>query len=267
MTDSRVAQDPNRLPWLAEERQSRPRGQWTLLLLGALLTALIVAGVAFWLGAKNATEADERARPVPTVSAPLPAPMPQPIVSRPRRGLSVALPCDVPNPTVVFCTPRPCAKLLRPPRPSQGRRRDDRPAVDKLANTPAVAKPATTKPVVAKPVVARSGPLRVWPATVSEGANGRVVRIGAFGSRANAKKGWWQITRRYPGMRRLKAVGARVPDPPGKIFTGCTMARPAAHSEVLGHACARSARPGSWWVEPRPAPRRQSARIAPAARL
>ncbi|MEO6255749.1 MAG: hypothetical protein ABIO69_02970, partial [Sphingomicrobium sp.] len=69
MTDSRVAPDPNRLPWLAEERAPRRAGQWTLLLLGALVSALIVAGVSFWLGARNATEAEQSARPAEAAPA------------------------------------------------------------------------------------------------------------------------------------------------------------------------------------------------------
>jgi hypothetical protein len=92
--------------------------------------------------------------------------------------------------------------------------------------------PAPTPP---KPAVAKPGPLKVWPATVSEGANGRVVRIGAYGSRYNAKKGWWQIIRRYPGMRRLKAVVAPVPAPrTGKTYYRLQFGTTSqAHSEVL----------------------------------
>ena len=234
MTDSRVAQDPNRLPWLAEERHSRPRGEWTLLLLGALLSALVVAGVSFWLGAKNASEAEERARQVPAAPAPTPAPLPQPIVQPPRteqvRPAPVPVVEPLPKPFVTFAPPEPVRKAA-PPAPSKPEQaaETDKPAADTLASKPAVAKPAAAKPV------AKSGPLRVWPATVSEGANGRVVRIGAFGSRYNAKKGWWQIVRRYPGMRRLKAVVAPVPAPrTGKIYYRLQYGTTSqAHSEVL----------------------------------
>ena len=85
------------------------------------------------------------------------------------------------------------------------------------------------------PTIARPGPLRLWPAIVSDGANGRVVRIGAYGSRLNAKKGWQQIVSRYPGMRRLKAVVAPVPAPgSGKTYYRLQFGTTSqAHSEVL----------------------------------
>ena len=235
MTDSRVAQDPNRLPWLAEERSPRRKGEWTLLLLGALLSALVVAGVSFWLGARNASEAEQRARPAPATPAPAPAAPQQPMVERPRaeqvRPAPVPIIQPVPEPTFRIAPPEP----VRKPSPAATRPAPDKPkasaaAIEKTTLSKAVPTPAPAKPAVAKPA-----PLRVWPATVSQGANGRVVRIGAYGSRTNAKKGWWQIIRRYPGMRRLKAVVAPVPAPrTGKTYYRLQFGTTSqAHSEVL----------------------------------
>lgn len=230
MTDSRVAQDPNRLPWLAEERSPRRKGEWTLLLLGALLSALVVAGVSFWLGARNASEAERRARPA--APAPVrPAP-PQPMVEQPRaeqvRPAPVPIVQPVPEPTVRIAPPEPVGKAS----PSATRPAPDKP---KAAPAAAVVETAAPKASPAKPAIAKPAPLKVWPATVSEGANGRVVRIGAYGSRTNAKKGWWQIIRRYPGMRRLNAVVAPVPAPrTGKTYYRLQFGTTSqAHSEVL----------------------------------
>jgi len=76
--------------------------------------------------------------------------------------------------------------------------------------------------------------MRAWPASVSQGAYGRVVRIGAYGSRRQAKLGWWKVIRRYPGMRRLKAVVAPVQSPSGRTYYRLQFGTTSqAHSEVL----------------------------------
>jgi len=230
MSDSRVAQDPNRLPWLPEERKPRRKGEWAALLLGALLSALIVAGVSFWLGAKNATEADNRARPAAASPPRATVPLPQPVVEQPRaeqvRPAPVPIVQPVPEPTVRIAAPEPVRKAR--PAATQG-------ASAKSKASTAAEKTPAAEAAESKPVAARPAPLRVWPATVSEGANGRVVRIGAFSTRHNAKKGWWQVIRRYPGMRRLKAVVTPVPAPrTGKTYYRLQFGTTSqAHSEVL----------------------------------
>ena len=44
----------------------------------------------------------------------------------------------------------------------------------------------------------RPAPMQAWPASVSTGAYGRVVRIGAYGTGVQAKLGWWTIISTYP---------------------------------------------------------------------
>jgi hypothetical protein len=241
MTDSRVAPDPNRLPWLADERKPRRKGEWTALALAALLVALAVAGVSFWLGARNASEADDAAGPVVrTLPAPSPLAPAQPTVEQPRADEVKPAPVPVVEPaperSVRIAAPEPVRKAEPAVAPSDAASskasaaEDAPPAAEKKT---AVA-PAPAKPIVARPV-AKPGPLRLWPSIVSDGANGRVVRIGAYGSRLNAKKGWFQIVSRYPGMRRLRAVVAPVPAPgSGRTYYRLQFGTTSqAHSEVL----------------------------------
>jgi hypothetical protein len=240
MTDSRVAPDPNRLPWLADDRKPRRKGEWTALALAALLVALVVAGVSFWLGARNASEAEDAAPVVRTLPAPTPVAPPQPTFEQPRatevKPAPVPLVEPAPERTVRIAAPEPLNKAEPAAAPSD----EDKTEATAAKNEPAAAEKSATvpavpaKPVVARPI-ARPGPLRLWPAIVSDGANGRVVRIGAYGSRLNAKKGWQQIVSRYPGMRRLKAVVAPVPAPgSGKTYYRLQFGTTSqAHSEVL----------------------------------
>jgi hypothetical protein len=241
MTDSRVAPDPNRLPWLADDRKPRRKGEWAALVVVALLVALVVAGVSFWLGARNASEAEDAAAPVVrTLPAPTPLAPPQPTIEQPRATEVKPAPVPVVEPaperTVRIAAPEPVRKAEPAVTPSdEGKSKasaaeEEPAATEKTAAVPA----APAKPVVARPI-ARPGPLRLWPAIVSDGANGRVVRIGAYGSRLNAKKGWQQIVSRYPGMRRLKAVVAPVPAPgSGKTYYRLQFGTTSqAHSEVL----------------------------------
>ena len=59
MADGRAAYDPDRLPWLTDERKPRSRRGLTPLLPWALLAALLVAGVSYWLGMRSVTNPDE----------------------------------------------------------------------------------------------------------------------------------------------------------------------------------------------------------------
>ena len=75
MTDSR-AYDPDRLPWLTDERAPRRTGDWGPLLLWALLATVLIAGVSYWIGMRSVTEPDAfadligRSPPAATVRLP-----------------------------------------------------------------------------------------------------------------------------------------------------------------------------------------------------
>lgn len=229
MADGHAAYDPDRLPWLTEERKPRRKRGSPPLLLWALLAALLIAGASYWLGMRSVTDPDQFADifgtspPAATVQLPEPAverPRPVPVEVQPP-PLAEVEPVAEPAPVAI-----PQAEPVRVAKPQASRTT----AKTTLRTMPrkARARPAPAR----KPATAR---LQAWPASVSAGAHGRVVRIGAFSSRRQAKKGWWAIVRHYPGMKRLKAVVAPVPS----LRTGRTLYRlqfgttSQAHSEVL----------------------------------
>ena len=86
--------------------------------------------------------------------------------------------------------------------------------------------------VAAAPRPAR---MQAWPAIQSAGAYGRMVRVGTFYSRRQAKQGWARIVKVYPGMRNLRAVV--VPSPSlrnGHMFYRLQFGTTSqAHSTVL----------------------------------
>src|SRR5437588_13082345 len=62
-------------------------------------------------------------------------------------------------------------------------------------------------PSVPEPVkVVEAAPPQPWPVRVIEGADGRLVRMGAFTSVHQAKRGWWAIVRVNPSLKRLPAL-------------------------------------------------------------
>jgi hypothetical protein len=89
-------------------------------------------------------------------------------------------------------------------------------------------------PAVNPPVAVAPRPLTLWPARQSAGAFGRLVQIGAFGSRTQAKHGWWAMARDYPGVRKLPAVVTEVRNSRGRRFYRFQIGTTSqAHSEVL----------------------------------
>ncbi|MEO7364782.1 MAG: hypothetical protein ABIW03_00510 [Sphingomicrobium sp.] len=231
MADSGLAYDPDRLPWLTEDRKPRRKRGSTPLLLWALLAALIVAGGSYWLGMQSVTPSDDhndglRSSPAATAKLPEPSPVePRPIEVRPTPMVDVE-PVAEPAPVRIEQ-----AAPSRRARPSLSRRVAARP------NPPTVSHLARVRAAQAKPPVAapRPAPLQAWPAAVSQGAYGRVVRIGTFSNRRQAKLAWWKLVRHYPGMKRLKAVVAPVQSlRNGQIFYRLQFGTTSqAHSEVL----------------------------------
>lgn len=227
MADSGLAYDPDRLPWLTEERAPRRKPGSGAMLLWALLAGLLIAGAAYWLGMRRATESDNfpaavRSAPATTVK------LPEPAITEPEVR-------PVPMPDV-----QPIAELapvriaqaapVRRARATVSRRATARAKPRTVSHLTRVRAAQAKRPVAVK----RAAPMPVWPASVSQGAYGRVVRIGAYGSRRAAKIGWWKIVSKYPGMRRLKAVVAPVQSPSGRIYYRLQFGTTSqAHSEVL----------------------------------
>ena len=242
MADGRVAPDPDRLPWLSDPRRKRGLRDTTPLLFWAFLSIVLVAGIAYWLGVKSVHEPDEFADLLgrtPSVSAdPLPELTNDAVTALPRTPAPVEAP-GLRDVTLVADTPVvpiPGVDRARPPEPAA----TPVPEPEVAAAEPQEAEAAETettsvepdKKPVADPRPAR---LQAWPADVSANAYGRVVRVGTFYSRLQAKQGWQRIVRVYPGMRRLRAVV--VPNPSlrnGQMYYRLQFGTTSqAHSEIL----------------------------------
>lgn len=230
MADGRAAYDPDRLPWLSDERKPRRKGDWTSLLLWAGLAALLVAGVSYWLGTRSVRE-PEASQAVRTSPPAATVRLPEAAINEPPAEQVQPPPMNDVQPVA-----EPTPVQISRPEPARATRVQASRRASARARPRVVVHRARPRPApVRKPVaVRRPAAMQVWPASVSEGAWGRVVRIGAYGSRRQAKLGWWQIVRRYPGMRRLRAVVAPVQSRTGQIYYRLQFGTTSqAHSEVL----------------------------------
>jgi hypothetical protein len=195
----------DRLPWLPDEPKVKaPRGRGAGAIGWIVAIVLLVGGVAFWLGSRSVEEQTRPAAPAP----------PQPEVTTHR----------VPEVEPIVAPPTP---VIEPPA-----------AVTRTAPRTIAAPRETVQnssPVVqpAKPVEA--APPQPWPVRVIEGADGRLVRIGAFNSVHQAKRGWWAIVRVNPALKRLPALVVPVRSlRNGQVYYRLQMGTTSqAHSTVL----------------------------------
>lgn len=233
MADGHAAHDPDRLPWLADTRIRRRSGDSASLLAWVVAATLLVAGVSYWLGMKSVTQPEPvdlagRSPPAATVRLPEPAVVPPRVREVPPSSAPVVEPVK-PAP-VAIPKPEPVRS------PAAGASRRSAAKAKAAASRKARARPAPAKKAVKKKAAPpRPARLRAWPASQSAGAQGRLVRIGTFASRRQAKQGWARIVRVYPGMGRLRAVVV----PSRSLRNGRTFYRlqfgttSQAHSEVL----------------------------------
>ena len=222
MADGHAAHDPDRLPWLADTRISRRSGDSALLLAWAAAATLLVAGVSYWMGMQSIAgpepfEVADQSSPAATVRLPEPAAVP------PRVEEVLPPPAPEVRPVIEPVPPIAAPEPVRAQRASAPKAKA------------AAAAPVKKKAVEKKAAAARPAQLEAWPASRSAGAQGRLVRIGTFASRRQAKQGWSRIVRVYPGMGRLRAVVV----PSRSLRNGRTFYRlqfgttSQAHSEVL----------------------------------
>jgi hypothetical protein len=69
---------------------------------------------------------------------------------------------------------------------------------------------------------------------VTAGAYGRLVQIGAYGSRLQAKQGWTAMVRSYPAVSHLPALVVETRNSHGTLFYRFQIGTTSqAHSEVL----------------------------------
>ena len=216
MSQAQLAGGPDRLPWLADEPKPKPKRGANPALAAGVLVAL--AAATFWIGTRGGLEHAPVPEPV-TVKAPsarVPEMAPQPEVK-------IVPPSEVMPAPLPEVWPEPVREIrIAPPRPLK---------VEEIEAAP-VAVSRTAPPPA--PVIARAAPLTPWPPRVTAGAAGRLVQVGAFGSRLQAKRGWWAMVRSYPAMAHLPALVVETRNSRGRHFYRFQIGTTSqAHSEVL----------------------------------
>ncbi len=218
MSQAPVAAASERLPWL-EEEPAPERGNLRELAGWALAVAFLALGAGVWMKAQS------------LAPSPVQSPGPSTTVALPRPSEEVP--------------PQPQVALEPPPevRPSPQRELPTaRPPDERRVNAPRdlpegsndVAPAPAQAPAPAPAVSALPRPLSLWPAWQSQGALGRIVRIGAFGSRAQAKLGWRYMVRSYPAVAHLPATVVESSNSRGHAFYRFQIGTTSqAHSEVL----------------------------------
>jgi hypothetical protein len=194
MSDAVVAAGMDRLPWLADEPQPRARRGRRELAAWAAAATLLVAGVSYWMGANVSDQPVPVSTSHPTTTTlqlpePRPSETPQPQVRIQR----------APEIEPIVAPPMP---VIEEPRPV----RHPNATAEVPPTAPAAAPPPTSEAVPPSEPPAKIEPAQVWPARVIDGASGRLVRVGAFTTAHQAKKGWWAIVRMNPALKRLPAL-------------------------------------------------------------
>lgn len=216
----------DRLPWLADEPQPRSEENNRELIGWGLAAAVLVAGASYRMGANSEVAAGFDAVRAPAqATLSLPEARPAPVVAPPPPAAEPA------QPQPRFEAPPQVQLPLAPPAPAV--REERRPKPSRTVPRVAQAEPATEATAKVEP--AKLDPYAVWPARVVDGAHGRLVRIGAFATPRQAKKGWWAIVRNNPALQRLPAVVVPVQSMRnGKVYYRLQMGTSShAHSEVL----------------------------------
>lgn len=229
MAYAHAAPDLERLPWLTNERTPPAKPSETpLLLTWGLIATAVIGGASYWIGSNAGQQPVADSQPTATVW------LPEPADSEPAAEPAPVMPQVEPvaKPKEITVAPR---RQVRPRRRKLGPMAPDEalPAVVSSQQAEAAAAAADSKEP--DTTLASRSELTYWPASESEGAEGKVVRIGTFGTRLKAKRAWWKVIKAYPGMKNLKAVVAPVPS----LRNGRTYYRlqfgttSQAHSEVL----------------------------------
>lgn len=228
--DAAAASD--RLPWLSDEPETKAqpaRRATRVPVAWAAATLVTVVGGAFWFGVDRG---DETVRPPAPKSAQtvttVPLPEARPVTPE------VRLPAETevtPAPAPEIRSVRPREVPISPPRREP---RESAPAASR--ETPSSAEPAVRAPP--PPAMATPSsvfiPPRPWDPHNVQGAAGRLVQIGAFGSVTQAKRGWWHMVRYYPAMGRLPALVRPTRNSHGRTFYRFRVGTTSqAHSEIL----------------------------------
>ena len=251
MTDAQAAVGMDRLPWLDDELapaprvapklvQSRPKpAQSGRDLAGwAVAAVLLVAGGSFWLGTQSVSGPGEKAPATARATVKLPEAasnaQPQvPLAPVPEVETTPTPTVSVPSPPVrrSFVRQRKLSPMeMKGSGLSKTVEEQESPTKARESAKPAPAPASTASPAAAS----KPKPLTLWPSRETKGASGRLVRIGAFGTRQQAKLGWRKMQRAYPAVGRLPAVVVTDRNSRGRVFYRFQIGTTSqAHSEVL----------------------------------
>lgn len=224
----------DRLPWLADEPLPRPvkkrRGS---LVAWAAATAAIVAAGGFWIGQRSVQTPvslrSQHAQSTMTVRLPPPHAVAPPEVRIPaeREVHPAPVPEVHPLPVRQVRIPSPPMERPSPVAATKSATPEKKATPEGAAQTSA---PVTPPKKAADDLVVP----RPWNPRVVEGAAGRLVQVGAFGSVHQAKRGWWFMVHDYPAMAHLPAVVRQTRNSKGRTFYRFDVGTTSqAHSEVL----------------------------------
>jgi hypothetical protein len=211
----------DRLPWLPDNPTAQPARRRSAAVTGSALTVvLLVGGAAFWFGVQSVEDQATPAStsPMAATTVRLPAARPAAPVQPQVKIAPVPEVEPIVAPTIMVVEPakpvkRVAEKSLIKPRPGA----DPAPAV---ADAPRSVQPERLQP---------------WPVRVIDGAAGRLVRVGAYSSVHQAKRGWWAIVRANPTLEHLPALVVPVRSlRSGRVYYRLQMGTTSqAHSAVL----------------------------------
>jgi len=239
MSQAEAAAGLDRLPWLADEPSRLPQakragGGSRGVVIWAIAAILLVAAASYWMGTRGwePTQSlqSKAQRPSTTVQ------VPQPVATEPAQPQVVFQPAPQVSPPaareVPMRTPRAEKRsIVRRAESSPVPGIDTAAVLEKVIAEQNAADSKAAASVKASP---DAKPLKAWPASQSQGAKGRIVRIGAFGSRQQAKLGWRHMVGAYPAVAHLKATVVSDRNSLGRHFYRFQIGTTSqAHSEVL----------------------------------
>jgi hypothetical protein len=208
----------DRLPWLQDEPKVQPMRRRGTGAIGSVMgVVLLVGGLAFWFGARSVEPQVPPSSASPRATVRLPAARPAAPV---QPQVKIA-----PQPEIepIVAPPMP---IIAPPPPVMR-------APEKTLSVPRPAEIAPAAPEASKPAPPER--LQPWPVRQIDGAAGRLVRVGAFNSVHQAKRGWWAIVRVNPTLKGLPALVVPVQSlRNGRVYYRLQMGTTSqAHSAVL----------------------------------
>jgi outer membrane biosynthesis protein TonB len=232
MGDSRAAVGMDRLPWLSDEPRKAPRrakrglSDLTLWVVAGLL---VIAAASFWIGSRSQAP-HPSAQPTsvqPTTTLPEPRSAPQEVRIAPQPEVA-----PEPVPEVRPAPVREVHYALPPTKKASETESEKATAAEAQAVADTSQAPESKTAVESE--TTHSEALKPWPPRVVEGASGRLVEIGAFGSVPQAKVGWEYMVRAYPAMAHLPALVRPDRNSKGRTFYRFRVGTTSqAHSEVL----------------------------------